>query len=162
MSVKLIAIGNRLMGDEGIAVKIAETLSEALKDTGIDIILGETDIDFCISSIQKDDYLLVLDATCWGIKPGTITIIPINKYNYNFTHYITQHDLTMIKLLNSSGINVFGYVIGIEVDTIDFNLNLSEALEHEYCNICSKVKRLINILKSNPGMYEFSILLSEH
>lgn len=55
MGVKLIAVGNRLMGDEGIAVKLAEYLMDRLYSQGIEVILGDTDIDFCFGRIDRED-----------------------------------------------------------------------------------------------------------
>lgn len=35
MSIKIIAIGNRLMGDDGSAIHIAEKLSKSFEDNGV-------------------------------------------------------------------------------------------------------------------------------
>lgn len=131
------------MGDDGVAIKIAEKLTEEIKLTEIDIIIGETDIDYCISNINNNDYLFILDATYFGIEPGAITVIPLDKPHLYLKHSFTQHDLNLIKLLTMSEKKVFGYIIGIEIEEIKFDLNLSKTLSNKLNNICDILTKMI-------------------
>lgn len=150
MKAKLIAVGNRLMGDEGIAIKIAEKLSDELNLLGIDVIIGETDVDFCFENMKINDYILLLDATCYGIEPGTITLVPLNKNSLYINHSLTQHDLSLIRLLDNSE-HLTGYLIGIEVNNIDFDLQLSKQLQDRFPLLCEKIKSLVIELKARPN-----------
>jgi hydrogenase maturation protease len=143
LGLKIIAIGNRLMGDEGIAIKVAEVLEEELKVNNIEVIIGETDIDYCESQINDNDIVILLDATCFGIDPGSITVMPIQKGNFFFQHRFTQHDLNMPRIIELSQRDITAYIIGVEIETISFSENLSSTLSSKLEHICSKIKEQI-------------------
>lgn len=149
MNFKLIAIGNTMMADEGIAVKVAELIKEELEFNDIKVFLGETDVDYCLALIADNDFIILLDATYLGITPGTVTTIPIEKYNRLSNTYFAQHDLNILKLLSLYNKNVSGYIIGIEVASINFESKLSAALQEKLLEICLTVKNMILSLKLN-------------
>lgn len=160
MSIKLIAIGNRLMCDEGIAVKVAEKLKDELSSEDIEVMLGETDSDFYLNDIKDSDLLFILDATCYCIEPGTITLVPLEKYSLHYNNYITKHDFS---LLNSycNNKNASGYIIGIEIYNITFDKNLSENLEDKFIVISKKIKSLIKALKYSPDNMNINIIQNQ-
>lgn len=160
MSIKLIAIGNRLMCDEGIAVKIAEELEDELVNENIEVLFGETPADFCFDEVNDSDLFFVLDATCYSIEPGTITLMPIDKYNSHFNSYITKQDFSLLNSFCNDN-NKSGYIIGIEIDKITFDNNLSENLEKKFNLISEKVRNLIKILKYSPNTMNINIIQNQ-
>lgn len=156
MSIKLIAIGNRLMCDEGIAVQIAEKLKDEFLNQDVDVIIKETASD--ISSVITDpsDFYFILDATCYNLTPGTITIVPLRKNTSFFNNYITNHEINLIGIDFKYRNKISGYIIGIEVEQITFNNRLSIELEKELATISEKVKSLICVLshyRNNTDIY---------
>lgn len=144
MSKKLIAIGNRIMSDDGIGVLIGEELKDNLENIGVKVIIGETDVDYCLSLIEDGDFLFVLDATLYGIKPGTVSLVELDKTGDFFEKGYSQHQLSLIKLLNSYSLKkVSGFVIGIEVSNIEFGIELSEVLKESFKKIKNQVYSLI-------------------
>jgi len=158
--IKLIAIGNRLMCDEGIAVKIAEDLKDELVNENIEVYFKETAADFSTEEFVDSDLFFVLDATCYSLEPGTITLMPIEKYNSHFNSYITKHDFSPLNSL-CKGKNRSGYVIGIEIDKITFDDNLSEKLDNKFDLISDKVRNLIKVLKYSPNTMDISIIQNQ-
>ncbi|MBZ9623058.1 hypothetical protein G9F71_009330 [Clostridium sp. FP2] len=84
MGKKVIAIGNRLMMDDAIAVLILEKIKNILENEGIEAIIGETDVEFCFSKLNEQDLFYIIDSTYYENLPGTVTFknlkhIPINK-----------------------------------------------------------------------------------
>ena len=51
--IKVFGIGNILLGDDGIGVKVVEKLNESIKSIGrdIEVIIGETDYLYCLNEI---------------------------------------------------------------------------------------------------------------
>jgi hydrogenase maturation protease len=143
MNTKVIAIGNPIMSDEGIAIKVAENLKQSFKTNNIEVIIGETDVDYCIDNIKEDDFLFIVDATYYGIVPGSLTLIPLNKSIPYLTDSYSQHELSLINELKKNGNIPLGYIIGIEVDEIKFDPNLSVSLTKKFDKICSKVQHII-------------------
>lgn len=145
MSVKIIAIGNRLMGDDGLAIHIMEKLSKRFAEDGIEVIIGETDFQYCLSRIEEGDYIFIIDATWFGIEPGTVTIHSlkdIHKLNANKSLF-SQHGYSLIKALETCYKSIDGLIVGIEGKNFDFALSLSSDLEASLDNICVKVSGAI-------------------
>lgn len=151
MSIKLIAIGNRLMGDDAVAINIAEKLEKKLKDIGVEVIIGETDFQYCLSNIKERDYIIILDSTYFGIEPGSVTVNllkEINKLNYN-NHLYSQHSYNLIEIIDNCYKSIDGIVIGIEGFEFNYSLSMSKTLEQRIEEIRIKVKEIVcNYVKS--------------
>lgn len=146
MKRKVIAIGNILMKDDGIGIRVVEKLRESLEKNGIEVVIGETDFEYCISKIENEDLICIIDAAYSENPPGEITVIPIEKYSYE-SRLDSQHGYSLITLLSLYHKTVKGYMIGIEVNEIDFDFNLSNYLKNNLDEISENV--LQEILKSN-------------
>lgn len=141
MSVKCIAIGNPLMGDDGIGSRIIEAISDKLAEQNIQVIDGETDIDYVIDQIEDDDFLYIIDATYFGLKPTSVSFLPIDKCGIQ--KQITMHQMNLIQYLNLFKKNIQGYLIGVEVEKIQFSTDISTCLENEFLKICESILQFI-------------------
>ncbi|MDP4146156.1 MAG: hydrogenase maturation protease [Bacillota bacterium] len=144
MSIKLIAIGNRLMGDDGAAIIAAGKIKATLIDRGIEVIIGETDVDFCLGVINDNDFVFILDSTQYGISPGSISLIPLKDHKSYGKPSYSQHEISLIKALNIYKPHVMGYIIGIEAAVIEFNLNLSSQIDSRLNSISTKIIEVID------------------
>ncbi|MFL0245558.1 hydrogenase maturation protease [Candidatus Clostridium stratigraminis] len=159
MSIKIVAIGNKLMGDDGAAIHIIEWLGRSFEEGGIEVIIGETDFEYCLSKIEEDDYIIIIDATWFGIEPGTVTVNSLkNIYRLNGNQSLfSQHGYSFIKALGSNYKAIDGIIVGIEGKSFDFTLSLSSSIEASFDNICSKVQETIwkrvNNLNNNTISY---------
>jgi hydrogenase maturation protease len=146
--MKCIAIGNRMMGDDSIGIRVLEQLSPQLEKKGIEIILAETDAEYAFTRLEKDDLVVVLDATYYGIIPGTVTITPIsNEISQQKQEVYSQHQPSFLHLCQTYKQMVKGYTIGIEAQEIRFSLELSETLRKKFDEICKKIYREINDIR---------------
>jgi hydrogenase maturation protease len=132
------------MGDDGIGIRIIEYLKKDLEAIGIEVIIGETDVEYCLSQINNEEFLIIVDSSLYGTKPGTVTVNDINTAIdscYNFS----QHQMSLIKLLHSmeGDRKVRGVVIGIEVFDIKFSIELSRVLETKFEVIAREVYKAI-------------------
>ena len=148
MGKKVLAIGNRIMRDDAIGVLIAEELKNNLEELGFQVILGETDVDYCLSFVEEGDFIFILDCTFYGVEPGKISLLDIKEKEGFFEKGYSQHQLSLIKLLNSYNVkDVTGYIIGIEGADIDYGAELSRELLDKFNDIKNKVYNTI-ILRS--------------
>ncbi|WP_238881852.1 hydrogenase maturation protease [Clostridium sp. YIM B02551] len=138
MSTKLIAIGNRLMEDDSVAIKVAEAIYENLNELGVEVIIGETDFEFCLAKINEEDIIIVLDATKLGLKVGEITVYDL-KHLKSKKNSLTQHGYSFIDALMNYLKRIKGEFIGIEGSSFSFSLELSNELENRFQDICKKV-----------------------
>ncbi|WML33514.1 hydrogenase maturation protease [Clostridium sp. OS1-26] len=144
MKVKVIAIGNILMGDDGIGIAVAEKIKYELEEDNIEVIIGETDFNYCTSTIEEGDYIFILDGAYYGKKPGEITLCPIREYK-SFKKEYSQHSFGLLDLISLNYKDVEGYIVGIEISNVDFNLGLSEILAN---NLRMISRETINIVRS--------------
>jgi len=129
MSEKVIAIGNRLMMDDAVAVLILEKIKNVLEDKGIETIIGETDLDFCFSKLNQEDVFYIMDSTYYGNLPGTVTFKSLQDMVKGVDNIGPVHSLDLMGLINTCKMDIKGYFIGIEVANIDINIGLSNTLQ---------------------------------
>lgn len=143
MRVKLVAIGNRLMGDDGIALTVAENIREALELQEIKFVIGETDLYYCLNEIFDADIVFILDAAYYGKEPGTITVKAIEKSEVYDDRQFTQHEINLIKLIEMYNLDKKIYIIGIEIHEITFSFNISRCLDNKLKDISLEVKNTV-------------------
>lgn len=143
MAVKCIAIGNRMMGDDAVGIKVLEELSVQLKLKNIEVIIGETDTDYALNKIEEGDLVFVFDSTYFDITPGTVTFISIDDFKIQHQQVYSQHQPNLISLLKYHKKSVKGYLIGIEINEIYFSLELSDVLKKRFRDICIEASAYI-------------------
>lgn len=150
--IRLIALGNRLMGDDAIALEILDDIYPRLIALGIDPIWGETD-PYVFYSLEEGDYLIVLDACITGNKMGHISIWDLKTVSKEVIKSFSQHEVSMLDELKISGYKMKGILIGIEVKEVRIKLGISkdlieviEYIEERVLSICSKCKENMTLL----------------
>lgn len=141
MRVKLIALGNVLMKDDGIAITVAKLLEEELGNMGIEVIYSETDIGYCITMIQEDDFLILVDAAQIGRWPGEITLLPLEAVTVQTG--FGQHEFNLILMLRWYLHNPKGILLAIEINEVSFGYGLSRKLQDKVQEIAKNILDLI-------------------
>lgn len=141
--IKLVAIGNRFMKDDGVAIEVAEILEDRLRNLNIEIIIGETDCQNCFYLLNKEDFVFILDALCIGAEPGSIHIFSLEEAISRPIDSFMQHDMSMIELMKLYGNKFKGYIIGIEIAETGFGDELSPALRDKLPQICQEIENTI-------------------
>lgn len=147
-SIAVIAIGSRIMKDDGIGVWVAEAIESTLNEGNVDVVIAETDYEYGFDAAKAYDYVFVIDAMASNNTPGRITVLPLSDAKVQ-TSYASQHDMSLIDMLVCDG-NLPGSLIGIEAHEVDFGFGLSQTLQEKFEEICSGV--LIEILKIKEGL----------
>ncbi|AJD29539.1 MULTISPECIES: hydrogenase maturation protease [Clostridium] len=130
------------MGDDGIAIEIAKNIQGFLKKNNIEVIIGETDFEYCLSNIKKDDFLFILDAGYYGKKIGDITTLSLDNYTSHKKGY-TQHSYSFIDLVKLYYKETKGYILAIEVSNIDYTLEISKELKANMNKISNEIISII-------------------
>ncbi|AZV57729.1 hydrogenase maturation protease [Clostridium sp. AWRP] len=142
MKAKVIALGNILMEDDGIGIKILENIEEELAHNHIESIIGETDAEYCISQVKDGDFIFIIDASYNGKVPGTITVASLQDYKCKKKYY-TQHSYSFIDLIGVYYKSLTGFIIEIEAASISFKLGLSDNLQNKLKAISKDVLKNI-------------------
>ncbi len=141
--LKLIAVGNVLMKDDGIGIFIAKAMENELTEKGIEVIYGETDFGYCISKVNDCDTIIILDAASYGRNPGDISIIPLNSYTESRNGY-TQHSYNLLDILKLYYPNLEGDILAIEVKEITFGFGLTPELQQKKKDIIREIFNYLN------------------
>lgn len=143
MGKKVIAIGNRLMMDDAVAVIILEKIKNILEDNDIEAIIGETDVEFCFSKLNEVDTFYIIDSTYYGNLPGTVTFKSLDDIKKIGWQSKSIHSLGLLELINMYKLHIKGYFIGIEIANIDINMGLSYILQGKIEYISKKILNFI-------------------
>ena len=142
--IKVIGIGNILSCDDGIGVRVAKELKKRFTEVEeIEVIIGETDYMYCLDNINDDDFVIIIDSTYFMIRPGIITSLNFEDCDKiifrNCGNNKSAHDESLLRILRNERRNIKGCLIGIEVDKIEFSLELSKRISKKFDLICDNV-----------------------
>lgn len=144
MKTLVLGIGNQLMKDDGIGMYVVEALQMHHTKGQICYIVGETDIDYCLQVIDEFDVLIIVDAVIMGKVAGEVMIFPLEEFKALDSPGISAHNLHLFQMIPIVYPNVLGFVIGIEVDSIGFGMELSGELHKQFFNIVTNVSSSID------------------
>lgn len=150
--IKVFGIGNILLCDDGIGVRVVESLLSdiSLLSPAVVGIIGETDCFFCLDQIGENDCVIIIDSTYLGSPPGTVSFFPFSECKRFVTSAQSVHEMSLLKMLLIEYPNIKGYLVGIEIDKIDFSLELSTLLQNNFQAIC---KEILSFLESVVRTY---------
>lgn len=147
--IKVFGIGNILLCDDGIGVRVAENLKEEIEALGddIEVIIGKTDALYCINKIE-DDEVIIIDSTYFMTRPGAVTVKSLDKCDEFINYDYSPHEESLLSLLRKERRDVKGYLIGIEISHIDYSEELSKILNRKFKDICTRVYNEISEIVS--------------
>ncbi|WP_250229986.1 hydrogenase maturation protease [Anaeropeptidivorans aminofermentans] len=146
----VIGIGSMIMKDDGIGSRVVEAIKDRLKEYDIEAVVGETDFNYCFGRISLEDFVIIIDASYHEIKPGTLSIMTLEEALQYRSKLRTQHEFSLLDMIDQNLPEVKGYFIGIEVAEIGFGFELSKTLNENFRNICDSVlEEIIKIKEEN-------------
>jgi len=145
------------MMDDGIAIAVLESIRTKLESMGIEVIIGETDFQFCFHQLKEDGFVIILDAAYSGADTGSVHSYKLQEAVAAYGETNSQHDMSVFDLMRLYSKPLKGYLISIEADETEFGCELSEALKEKFNGICLEVERIIyKIVKEVQNARYFS------
>lgn len=143
--IKVFGIGNILLCDDGIGVRVVEKLEKEIKEINRDteVIIGETDYLYCLNEIDYDDIVIIIDSTYLNKNPGDVSYFDFKDWHRFFSKFTSQHESNLVKAILTEKPDIKPYLIGIEVSNVDFSIELSDILKDKFDNICLEVLKYI-------------------
>ncbi len=141
--IKIIGIGNRLLQDDAIGVLMVEQLNETFSLPNVEYIIGETDYIYCLNEIDESDVVIIIDGSYFNTTPGTVTCQTLQTAAKQRTCLATPHELNLIQTLQQECPTREAYVIGIEISSVDWGIELSPCLQHQWSTIEQTVKQTL-------------------
>lgn len=121
VAIRIIGIGNLLLGDEGVGVHVVRHLLEHCHlPESVDCLDGGTGSLVLLEPLQTADHIILVDATMDGNPPGTLRRL-VPKFSSDFPPSLAAHDIGLRDLLDSF------YLLGDEPpDVILFTVSIAE------------------------------------
>ena len=143
--IVVLWIGNRLMCDDGIGVRVAEALGREAQKSGIVFTAGETDIDYCLDVVSDADTCIIIDAARLGGTPCSVRVQDLEAVLERACSARTFHEYDLIRAMKREDLIRKGLLITVEVDSIRFSDELSPVMEECFEKIVQEVRELLPI-----------------
>lgn len=144
MKIAILGVGNILLKDEGIGVKVVKKLeNECTLPADIALIDAGTDGPHLTSIVAEFDKIIVIDAVEGGEKPGTIYRFTLNQISFDTTPHLSIHEMGVLEALNQ--VKLLGKephvtFIGVEPQDISpWGMDLSPVVEEKIPEIIKLV-----------------------
>lgn len=116
-NIAVVGLGNILLRDEGVGVKVIEELKKSyVFYPSVKIIDGGTSGFALLSHIEGCKKLLVVDAVKAGQKPGTIYKFKRDDINVTVPQTMSVHDIGFFEALEQ------WKILGVEPDVVFFGV----------------------------------------
>ncbi len=158
MGKKVIAIGNEMMKDDGVGISVAKELKDYFRPRDIEIIIGETDVDYCLDCIEDNDDLIILDASFEEGDPGRVNVNSLENLCTCHRAGITQHQPSLLEAIRVYKKGVQGILIAIEIAEIAIGLGLSERMNRLLPQVVEDVKKSIEVYIGGREMHDTVLL----
>ena len=133
MTILVLGLGNILLSDEGVGVRVVEALQQRYRiPDGVDVLDGGTSGMDMLDLIAKRDHLIVIDAVSTGDPPTTVIRLTGEAVPAFFQSKISPHQLGLsdvlaaLRLLESEPAGIT--LIGIIPAALDLGLELSPTI----------------------------------
>ena len=151
-NIKIIAVGNDLYGDDGVAKKVLTALQDIEAFDSVELVDGATDALGLIDHFEGMYHVIIIDAAKMGEVPGTVRVfkaddVALNiKMDHLSVHGISLADTFEIaKTIDAMPRNLT--IIGIEPESIAFAQGISASVTKSIPNAVSKIIELNQTFK---------------
>ena len=157
----VLGIGNRLMGDDGIGLRVVGELERkyasgqsafqgqntAPERTGtlenLKYIAGETDTGYCLSCLALGDSCVIIDAGSSGKEPCSVDVQTLQEVFSRDRPLLSFHDFNLLHAMKRENLIKEGILITIEISSIEFSLELSPVMKAQFYRIVGEVEEII-------------------
>ncbi|WP_025121456.1 MULTISPECIES: HyaD/HybD family hydrogenase maturation endopeptidase [unclassified Serratia (in: enterobacteria)] len=100
MRILILGIGNLLLGDEAVGVRIVEALEQRYRlPAHVEVLDGGTSGMELMEIMADRDHLIVADAVLTGAAPGSIAVLYDEEIPALFTRKVSPHQLGLSDVL---------------------------------------------------------------
>ncbi len=150
MSVLILGVGNILLSDEGLGVRVVERLKESyIFPENVKLLDGGTlGIDL-LYFLEGVDRLIIIDAIIGGKAPGTVYKLSGEEVEAYFKRKVSVHEVGIQEVLGIAKLTgkypKEVTVIGMEPQSLDISLELSPKIKE---NLERLIQEVIKQLES--------------
>lgn len=97
----VLGIGNVLMGDEGVGVRVVEHLQRTPLPPGVEVLDGGVGSFLLLEPMQRAGRVILIDATIDGRPAGTVRRLT-PRFSSDYPKTLTAHDIGLKDLLDTA------------------------------------------------------------
>nr|WP_230972388.1 hydrogenase maturation protease [Archaeoglobus neptunius] len=147
-----MGVGNLLMGDDGIGIRVVRELMNRRLPKGVDIVEGGTLSFQLVNFFSEYDLVIVVDAVNFGGRPGRIYKLTLDDVPVKITGSVHDVDVfTACKVLRMACELPPVIIIGVEVKRIQEFAELSPELALVVRKVVKKILRMITPSSGRRG-----------
>ncbi|HIJ21581.1 MAG: HyaD/HybD family hydrogenase maturation endopeptidase [Gammaproteobacteria bacterium] len=147
--ILVLGLGNTLLGDEGVGVRVIERLAEENLIPNVELMDGGT-LSFTLAGpIAEADQLIVVDAANLQAESGSVQAF----VNEEMDHFIgtgkmsSVHEVSLLDLLSITALSgelpTSRALVGVQPEFVDWSEALTPAVEKGVEQAVDEVKRLL-------------------
>jgi hydrogenase maturation protease len=151
LSVLVLGVGNVLMGDDSIGVRVVEELERRFQiPEGVEVLDGGTSGFELLSHIRNREHLIIIDAIKSGMPPGMVVRVDGEDVPARFMTRISPHQLGLSDVLAAATVNgelpKQMVLFGIEPKRVELGLVLSDEVKENFEKLIETVKEELSRL----------------
>lgn len=150
-AILVMGVGNYLMGDEGIGVRVVEALAEGHLPDNTDILDGGTGGFLLLDRFAAYGTILFVDATMDGQPPGSLRWIR-PRFATDFPSALSVHDLGLKDMIEAVYLMEHQpdlYLLTVSIDQIDpMSIDLSAPVAGAIPEAVRKIRELCGRLRT--------------
>ena len=136
MKIAIVGVGNILLKDEGIGVKVVKELeNEYTFPPDITLLDGGTAGHHLVNVVADFDVVIVIDAVQGGEPPGTVYRFTLDQIPFELNTHLSLHQVGVLEALNQVkllGKNQKVIFVGIEPEDISpWGMELTPVIEEK-------------------------------
>lgn len=154
--IVVLGVGNILLKDEGIGVRVVEELERRYDfPEEVQVVDGGTQGLWLLSTIQRAEHLIVVDAVAAGGEPGTLYRLEWEDIPKGLRIKQSAHDSDLVEALNLCSLLDQApksvVVIGVEpADIQPYGLDLTESVAAKMEDLIGRVLSELKSLGIKP------------
>jgi hydrogenase maturation protease len=141
----VVGIGNLVMGDDGVGVRVVQQLTESRTlPTGVRLLDGGTLGLDLLHHLEGVERLLFVDAVDWGAAPGSIIRMEGDEIPELFATRLSPHQVGLQDLLAVAELQGLAFeemvLWGVQPASIELGLELSPAVADRLSELVARVE----------------------
>ena len=146
-SLKVIAVGNDLYGDDGIGDAVLHALKQFPEMNEVELVNGATDALGLIDHFLGADHVIIIDAAQMGEKPGTVKVFSKEEVKLKIKmDNLSVHGISLAETFDiaqmADSLPEKITIIGIEPKNIGISQNLSDVVTQSIPEVVSSIINL--------------------
>jgi hydrogenase maturation protease len=145
MNILLVGVGNVLMGDDGVGVRVVHEIERRFHlPEGVEVLDGGTSGLELLSYFSDREQVIIVDAVESGLPPGTVVKVEGEDVPARFVTKISPHQLGISDVLAAARISgklpEKMVLFGMEPKRVELRLDLSEEVGRNFERLVDTVR----------------------